>query len=237
MTDHWTDDINKRRAFHIMAYQALGKAGLIPILPECINKPWHDEAYNTEIELFKEGYDIKQAESAAEAMDVLKEWAKTNAPKLEHSDNVAHVSVTVTRHYGDMSISYGLEANYFIQHYGTLALAYKELREVVEAQHDLAAQNRPALMPASQLQEQMASGTRYMDILCTHVRKEFVDGKYRIRLIGGEFTKHGVAVYDEYMSSLLIDPDALEMGDTAYEKKVRIQLDQKGNPKRAIEIV
>jgi hypothetical protein len=144
------------------------------------------------------------------------------------------LSVAIERNFQDVKISYGLSGVYSIASMADLNDAYAELRTQLENQHELAMKNRPALMPMGLKSTNTANSTI---MLATAVRKEFVDKKIRIRLIGGEYSTHGVAVYPEFMEALRIDPTVLEFGDTPYSYPVLVQLDNSGNPKRAVSIV
>lgn len=144
------------------------------------------------------------------------------------------LSVNIERDFGDVKISYGLSGLFSISSYTELTEAYDELRTQVETQHELAQKNRPMMMP-TQLKQALATNQRL--VLCTAVRK-FHDGKtMKIRLLGEEYSTHGIAVYQEYFNDCGIDPDKLEFGDNPYNDYVLVQFDQSGNPKRAITIV
>lgn len=157
------------------------------------------------------------------------EQAKSKRVKAEMS-----LSVEVSRNFGDVTIKYGLSGVFSIGSYSELVEAYDELRAQVETQHELAQKNRPQLMP-TQLKQALSHSQ--IVVLCTAIRK-FHDGKtQKIRLLGGEFSTHGIAVYPEYFDALKVNPDALEWGDNPYHDYVLVQLDQHGNPKRAVQIV
>lgn len=233
---HWTEIPNKRGDFHKLAYVIMHKAGMFPELPPMLAEPWKKPDYQTRMEAFRQTTDLHQYETIPDALEDLKLWIATQLDRPKHADNVAVLKVEITRHYGAVSITYGLSGSYEIQYRDDITKAYAELREIVEAQHHIALANNPDLMPAPPTGTNQSGGQSLIELLCTHVRREFVDGKDRIRLVGGEFTKYGIPVYDEFMSSLGIDPETLPYGDTPYEKRVKVQLDHKGNPKRALEL-
>lgn len=152
----------------------------------------------------------------------------------KRADATLVLSCTIRRKYGDVEIEYGLSGRYFVSTISGLNNAYDDLRAQVEAQHEAAIINRPSLMP-----QQLVDHTSQNEaiVLCTAVRKENVAGKERIRLLGGEYSTHGIAVYPEYFDALQIDPKTLDYGDTPYSGHVVILLDGRGNPKRAIKRV
>lgn len=154
--------------------------------------------------------------------------------QLVRLDDVFHIEVKIERNIGDVKLTYGLSANYIAVNSAQLAQAYDEVRSLVETQHELAMKNRPSLMP-SQLKDHVSQNV--MTLLCTHVRKESIAGKDRIRVLGGEFATHGIACYPEFFDKLKIFPSELEYGDTPYNEYVLIQMDGRGNPKRALSVV
>jgi len=144
------------------------------------------------------------------------------------------LSVNIERNFGDVKVSYGLSGVYSISSLSELTEAYDELRTQVETQHELAQKNRPQLMP-TQLKQALATNQRL--VLCTSVRK-FHDGKtVKIRLLGEEYSTHGIAVYPEYFDACGINPETLDFGEHPYNDYVLVQFDQAGNPKRAVTIV
>lgn len=233
---HWKDDNKTRSDFHRLAYMTFHKAGLLPGKAPMSAKPWEDADYKNLMEAYRAYHDITVFETMPDAIAHIKRYAEGMRKELTHATPKVELTVQITRHYGDVSISYGMTADYLIETESQISQGFKELRDIVEAQHDLAAENRPALMPAGQAPQQVMQ-TGMVDVLCTHIRREFVDGKDRVRLVGGEFTKYGIPVYDEYMIPLQIDLGATPMGDSPYNKRVRVVLDAKGNPKKAIELV
>lgn len=147
---------------------------------------------------------------------------------------IFNVSVKIRRNYGDVELEYGLEARYVADNFNALAPAYDEIRTVVETQLELAMKNRPELIPgATKTHVSQNEAT----VFCTHVRKENVNGKIRVRLLGGEYSTHGIACYPEFFEALELYPDTLDYGDTPYNHTVIIQLDGHGNPKRAVKVV
>lgn len=144
------------------------------------------------------------------------------------------LSVSIERNLQDVTIAYGLSGVYSIGSMADLNDAYAELREQVENQHELAMKNRPALMPMSLKSTNTANS---IVLPCTVISKEFVDKKIRIRVKGGEYQTHGVACYPEFFEDLKIDPTTLEFGDTPYHHNVLVQLNNSGQPQRAVTIV
>lgn len=154
--------------------------------------------------------------------------------QLMRLDDIFHVEVRVERHYGDIKLTYGLSANYIAVNRTQLTDAYDELRTELEVQLELALKNRPELIPGA---TKTHVSQNEAVVFCTHVRKENVNGKIRIRLLGGEYSTHGIACYPEFFDALGLTPDSLEYGDTPYNHDVVIQLDGHGNPKRAVKLV
>lgn len=163
------------------------------------------------------------------------EYPAITGTQLTRLDDVFHIEVKIERNIGDVKLTYGLSANYIAVNSSQLAQAYDEVRSLVESQHELAMKNRPALMP-SQLKDHVSQNVS--TILCTHVRKEYVAkiGE-RIRLLGGEFSTHGIACYPEFFEALGIVPDELPNGDTSFNKYVLVQMNGRGVPVRALSIV
>lgn len=236
MAEHWMKIPEDRKQFHIMSYAVLAKHGIVPNERAYLVKPWDNAAYTAVMDRIKESVDFSQTPTPAHGVQAVRQWVDEHRAQPEHASNIATVTVKVTRHYQDVSLEYGLTADYKIQHLGMVTSAFQELRDIVEAQHELAAENRPALMP-SHNNGGGGQAVQYADVQITHVRREFIDGADRIRLIGGEFNKYGVPVYPEFFGVLGIDVDKLPFGDTPYTNKVRVILDAAGKPKRAIEVV
>lgn len=233
-TSQWSTDKKIVEAVHVAAYSKLVKIGILQPDENHSSQPWKIQEYMHCWEEFRASYsNISDWQAPGEVTrDFIiyceKRWGRPN----RHTA-VMKVTAQVTRHYGDVTLTYGLEADYLVHEPGQLQYAFDELRSMVENQHELAQANRPELSP-QKLKDHISANEEI--ILCTHVRKEFVDGKDRIRVIGGEYTKHGVAVYDEYMEKLGINPAALGYGDTPYAHHILIQVNGRGNPKRAIAI-
>lgn len=144
------------------------------------------------------------------------------------------LSVAIERNLQDVKISYGLSGVYSIGTMADLTEAYAELRNQLENQHELAMQNRPALMPMALKSTNTANS---IIVRCTTISKEFVDKKIRIRVKGGEYGTHGIACYPEFFEDLRIDAASLEFGEWPYEHDVLVQLNTNGQPKRAVTIV
>lgn len=230
---HWTEDQKQRATFHQMSYQIFAQNGLLVLERPFAKKPWENETYKVVMEDFRASVDLNKTDDIGQAIEAVKLFAASRMERPEHVDAVVTVTVGITRHYQEASFEYGLSAKYHITKDSQIAIAFDELREIIEAQQELTTANRPALMPQSQTTVQ----TLTMDILCTHIRREFTEGKDKIKLLGGEFTKHGIPVYPEFMEALHINMEKLPMGDTPYNKTVRVQLDQQGKPKRAVAVV
>ena len=231
----WTTDATAMREFHIVAYSALVDRLIIKPQPEFGSRPWQLQAYMRIYDAWKETdpFDIPGL-TPTNALSTFIAFAISSFMPATRATQTMRLSVRVTRHYGDVSIEYGLDGTYNVPDLSGIAAGYDELRSIVENQHELAAHNRPALSP-TQLKDHASQAQAV--ILATHVHKESIEGKDRIRLLGGEYTRHGVAVYEEYFAKLEIAPALLSYGDTPYNQHVLIQLDGKGNPKRALEIV
>lgn len=144
------------------------------------------------------------------------------------------LEVKIERDFGGVKITYGLVGTYQIGSFSELQAAYDELRAQVEVQHELSQKNRPQLMPQQLKQQTNANQTI---VLCTTLRRNVVSGKDQIRLLGGEFSTHGIACYPEFFEALKIDPEHLAIGDNPYHDYVLVQLDSSGNPKRALSVV
>lgn len=233
MTKHWTEQNELKATFHRMAYMVFAKQGLVSFDRAKMQKPWEDEVYKNTLSVFRARYNENETESVADAIMLVKQWVQETAGKPQHAGDTIIVRVGVIRHYKDVSLEYALEATYHMEHLGTITQAVNELREIIDQQHEMAATNRPALMPQQENEYQHTTA----DILCTKVRHEFSDGKDVISLIGGEFQKYGIPVYPEFMERLGLSLEEIPMGDTEYGKVVRVQLDKNGKPKRAVEIV
>jgi hypothetical protein len=230
---HWTEDNTLKSTFHRAAYMIFAKKGLLSFNNPAAQKPWQDETYKQVLTDWRAEYNEQGYQTLAEAVAAVKEWADEIGGKLSHASDVITVRVGITRHYQDMSLEYALEASYHMEHMGTITQACNELREMIDTQQEMAAVNRPALMPHQQTTYQ----TLTADILCTKIRHEFKEGKDIVSLLGGEFQKHGIPVYAEFMDRLQIKVEDLPMGDSEYNRVVRVQLDTSGKPKRAVELV
>lgn len=159
---------------------------------------------------------------------------ENQSPHVRWADVDQTVHVVVRRKYGDVELEYGLTRRYIPENFDELTKAFEEVREVVETQLELALKNRPELMPNATKSPEFRDGAI---VFCTKVRKENVNGKVRLRLLGGEFSTHGIAAYPEFYGALEVNEDTIPYGDNPYDKHVLIQLDAHGNPKRALKVV
>ena len=235
MAQDWSRNAEQVKAFHVAAYTALVKKGALQPHSTSGMKPWQNDEYMNIYNKWRDTIaDDQKGLALSDYLSLfIRDAVRDYAPADRHSV-VMTLTCKVVRDYGTMQVEYGLSGEYLIYEEGQLPGAYAHLRELIEAQHQRAAENQPALMPNATKDH---AGITTEVIQAVEVRKEFVDNAERIRIAGGDYQKHGIAVYPEFFEALRINPADLPFGATPYTHLVRIQLDQKGNPKRALEIV
>jgi hypothetical protein len=171
----------------------------------------------------------------------------------EHASNlgvpygfIRKVGVTVTKHYGDISVTFTQEAEFVVATPAQSRAAFDRLVAVVHHQHDTYQKtNELSSVPrytAGQGGTAAGAGTnghkkdeQLVEVDVMKLVHGFENGKHKWRVFCGLWQKWGVPIYDEVLAHAGIQPDNKEFGDIPRAGRASV-LVRNGEPVKVISL-
>lgn len=228
----WHENRKKREEMHYIIYGELVKDGIIAPCSDDTMRPWDYEPYlKVYNDMRVSGQDIEDFTTPNSAALYIVDRAndKYGAPETTSAATVVEAGATID--YGVIQMRFSLSREFVTHSEQQRQRAWSKLMDEIMDMHRIASDNMPAVAQASRGQP---PGQTTQTIQTTHLRKEFYKDKWRIKLLGGSWSKHGVPVYPEMFEALGINPDELEPGDHEFVMSVGVLVSSSGKPLKVI---
>lgn len=168
--------------------------------------------------------------------DMLQSWESFLVLKVANphkSDTIETVKLSITQHYGKVSITIGLEDSFVVSSPSDRHAALAHLRALIDEAH-IEQQRTIHMAVTNQPRSAVAGGEIVIQV--TGIRKSNERGKDILRVLGDKYSQHGVPLYNEVAERAGINIGQLAYGDNRFDGKAVVLLRENGNPQKVVSI-
>lgn len=168
--------------------------------------------------------------------DMLQSWESFLVLKIANpykEDSIEKLSLSITQHYGKVSISIGMEDSFVIASPSDRHAALAHMRLLIDEAH--IEQQRSIHLAVTQAPHSATAGGEIV-IQVTGIRKSNERGKDILRVLGDKYSQHGVSLYNEVAERAGINISQLAYGDNRFDGKAVVLLRENGNPQKVVSI-
>lgn len=116
------------------------------------------------------------------------------------------LKVSITRHYGSVSVEMGLESDFEISSPAARKAAYDTLISAVNSEHDRLSAGGSIPQSSGGISSSGGGGREVLTVACTRMTVEMKSGKRYYKVQCGEWQQHGVNYWPETMRLNGVDP-------------------------------
>jgi len=121
------------------------------------------------------------------------------------------LKVSITRHYGSVSIEMGIEADHEIATPAARKAAYDSLVSIVNAEHDRLSAGGSMPQASVPIGNEGGGKKTTVTVACTRMNVEVKNGKRYYKVRCGEWQQHGVNYWPETMRLNGVDPTKIPL--------------------------
>lgn len=235
---HWTQTDKLLKYFYLEAHKIAFRAGVVRQAPNGDADYEITEFMKNDVATFiAEVRPLTDFTSPTQAIEAYNRWIYPEESQVVPASLLKTFSATITKSYGDMSVSFGYSAEFKAAKDADVAAAYRFVMTAIHQQFaafeagELAHIKAPSRAPVDTglLDDEFEGG-------CIEV--EVKGGKRYYKLKGGRFAKYGVRIWPETLADAGIDHSQLENGDNPITpRKAKISIGRDGKPEKVIKLL
>lgn len=209
---HWTQNKTLLSNWYQSAHRVAHSAGLLSVAPSRDYNSEEYEGLRSTVQMFMaEVRPLSDFDNPAQAIESFHRWLSPESAEVKPVGPHRVFSATITKNYGDLSVSFGYSAEFDVDKERDTSAAYKFVVRAIHMQFEAyeregLTKEKPVNVPESQPDTQ------------EHFRVDIIEvenksDKMYYKCKGGKYTKFGVRVWPEVLQAANIPLNTLQIGD------------------------